>query len=214
MVYLSLAYAPYYAVSATPNGERMALVEVDTQKLEQGRIHPDEDYIEQCLRVATKALKQFRLENASLQKRQRFVRRHLDRWKGLWPGCLEHFGNICYKGQVEPSAITRIVVYSAAENPELTFLSMEPTITIQNYKFCGNQYRTLTKFFIGDEINPEDLAMRVPAQMTGEPQYIELLARIKHMIANRKVETIFENPEALRLARESEAAEKSAYGLV
>lgn len=216
MVYLSLSYAPYYAVSALINSDagRMAIIELDTQKLEQKRLRPDEDFVEQCLRDAPKALAQFHLENAGIKKRQHFVRKNLDRWHELWPQCLEHFGNICYKGAIDPSAITRIVAYKTEDNPAATWFSMEPTITIANYKFCGGTYRALTKFFIGDEVKPEDLLMRVPEGLAQDPAHVEVLARAKIMIDTRNVETIYESAEALRLAKESEASEKALYDLV
>lgn len=197
MVYLSTAYAPFYALQAAgwiPDG-RMALVEVETDLLDKSRFHCDEDYMEQCLRNAKQALVKLRLENAGMKKRQLYVRRNLERWQELWPGSLEYFGNICHKGKIEPSAITRIVAYGKTDNPAATYLSNEPTITIANYKFCGGQYRALTQLLIGNTINPEDLAMKVPDEMKAEPEYQEWLNRAKQMIEDRKVDTIYEKVE-------------------
>lgn len=202
MVYLSVAYAPYFALQATPpvSGSRMALIEINAELLDESKFYCDEDYMEQCLRDAKRALFQLHLENAGIKKRQMYVRRNLHRWQELWPGSLEHFGSICHKGMIEPSAITRIVVYDARDNPAATYLCKEPTITIANYKFCGGQYRALTQLLIGEEIQPEDLAMKIPEEMKAEPEYQEWLDRAKKMIQDRKVETIYQNEKALQLA--------------
>jgi hypothetical protein len=199
MVYLSVAYAPFYALQAVPPlaETRMAIVEVDTKLLDESRFHCDEDYIERCLRDAKKALQTLHLENAGIKKRQLYVRRNLHRWHDLWPGSLEHLGNICYKGIIEPSAITRIVAYDRKDNLSATYLSAEPTITLANYKFCGGQYRALTQLLIGEKINPEELLMRMPESMKTEPQYLELLERATEMVRTRNVETIYRNEKAL-----------------
>lgn len=213
MVYLSLAYAPYYAANATTHTDRMAIIEVDTSKLDHGKLFPDEDYIEQCLRVAPKALKEFRMENATLKKRAVFVRRNMHKWRELWQGSLEHFGNLCHKGSIPTDAITRIVAYKYQDNPAAAFMTTEPTITIQNYQFCGKQYRALTKFFIGDEVLPEMFLMPMPDQMKQEPQYLESLERMKAMMSVRKVETLFENIDLLNQCKGAEPEENRLYGI-
>jgi hypothetical protein len=55
MVYLTAAYAPYFAVHATDiqKNERMAIVEVDVDLLDHNKMFPDEDFVEQQNHEAT-----------------------------------------------------------------------------------------------------------------------------------------------------------------
>src|SRR5467141_3285301 len=50
MVYLTDCYPGYFAQSAVKKDERWAIVEVELERLEKGKLFPDEDCIAQTLR--------------------------------------------------------------------------------------------------------------------------------------------------------------------
>ena len=49
LIYLTTAYAPYYALCAVDGnkGEKIAIVEIETDLLNESNFRPDEDFIEQ-----------------------------------------------------------------------------------------------------------------------------------------------------------------------
>jgi hypothetical protein len=52
LVYLTTAYAPYYALQSIKKfkGEKIAIIEIETDLLDKTKLRPDEDFIEQATR--------------------------------------------------------------------------------------------------------------------------------------------------------------------
>ena len=73
MVYLTDAYAAYFALSSTNiRRERPAIIELDLDLLDQSRLYPDEDFIEQALRKRKLG------DSNDIKKRNRYVIRHIE----------------------------------------------------------------------------------------------------------------------------------------
>lgn len=53
-------------------------------------------------------------------------------------------------------AITRISVVYVDSFPSI-MLMMDPTITILNYMYCGDKYRAITRWLMGDPVSSDDV---------------------------------------------------------
>jgi hypothetical protein len=191
MVYLTSAYAPYYASAVTDTKkERIAIIQIDLGKLDTDKLYPDEDFIEQALRGK-------KLGNSDdMKKRTLYVRKHIADWQENWKKSLEYMGNVAFKGAVPPEAITKIVTFDPKSNPSIFMDTLNPTITLANYKFCGEKYRALTGWFFGGEVDPALLAFSVQipkAKLKQLPWAAEVIAGARAQLARRDgVETIFD----------------------
>jgi len=158
-VYLTSAYAPYFAMAATNENEDLwGIVEIDVDRLSEVFMLPDEDYLEQATRSGDKAF----LDNISPKlwmmdtyARTAWFRDRAVRFHHMWKESIKRLGNCAYAGVIPPEAITRIVIYNPSHNKVVT-LNMDPTISILNYQFMGEKYEALTRWFIGDPITVDD----------------------------------------------------------
>ena len=178
-VYLTTAYAPYFAL-CTLQGKRdkLAILEVDTGKLRQSRLCPDEDFLEQATRLLDKrgAKVSDHPEWGSLDMHARTAAYRsvmLSEYRDKWESSVEHLGTCAYMGTVPASAITRYSIYALGSKdsvPEVTHSLASPTITLANYRFVGGFYRKLTKWFFGGELTQLDVAFpAVPSSLLKNP---------------------------------------------
>lgn len=191
MVYLTVAYAPYYASCVTDTDrERIAIIQIDLGKLDAGKLYPDEDFIEQALRG-----KKLGISN-DMKERTLYVRKHIDDWQEEWEKSLNHLGNVAFRGAVPSEAITKIVAFDPKSNPAVFVSTLDPTITLANYRYCGEKYRALTGWFFGKEVDPAlfSFTVRVPdAALKKLPLAADAIAAAKAQLARREgVETIFD----------------------
>jgi hypothetical protein len=166
MVYLTNAYAPYFAGCATENvGDLLGIVEIDTEILfddyvtENGLedfLHPDEDFLEQATRSPESGphLAPF---DATMHERTAFYREHLESFQQHWRDSLEALGNVAAKGEVPSECVTRIALIDPKKAPHVLQIGMDPCITLMNYAICGHKYRSLTNWIFGAEITTADL---------------------------------------------------------
>ena len=153
-VYLTDSYAPYFAFNASRGSKPLcAVVEVDTDKLDQDKFFPDEDYLEQVGRridhvkgtMSQRTLHYRKVacgDHGIISKR---TMRFAD-----WRDSLAGLGTCAYYGVVPPQAITRIVSWPVTGNGFMCFV-WDPTITLINQKIMGDRYRALTAKLFGDE---------------------------------------------------------------
>ena len=168
MVYLTDAYAGYFALLSTNiKRERPAIIELDLDVLDQSRLYPDEDFIEQALR------KRMLGESNDIKKRNRYVIRHIEDFRENWKLSLEKLGNVCFKGTIPARAITKVVLFEPKKNPAMAADSLNPTITLANYKFCGERYRAITRWFMGEDIDPATVAfgVQLPPEVISQFSY-------------------------------------------
>jgi hypothetical protein len=159
-VYLTTAYAAYFAMNATSGNERWGIIEIDTDQLSPPRggsvLIPDEDFLEQVTR-GSKSLTDWGLPAEGMKLRTKWFRDHLLSFAHLWEESIKHLGNCALFGQVPPEAITRVAFYDPSSNPGMTMLAADPMISLMNYRICGPKYRALVQWLMGDEVKVSDI---------------------------------------------------------
>jgi hypothetical protein len=144
-VYLTTAYAPYFAINAIKDkGDGLMLVEVETDLLPDYFV-PDEDFLEQAMR------KSDNMRDKTMKQRTAAYRNKLQNFIGtdIWKKSAAQLGTCAFAGSIPSSAITRIAVADDSDKALLPILSycLGPSITTINYQLCGGQYRDLTQWF-------------------------------------------------------------------
>jgi hypothetical protein len=161
LVYLTTAYAGYFAVHATKDLDRWGIVEVDTDLLpEESILVPDEDWLEQVTRdspaLVGMVLSDTYRKLQTMQERTAFWRALLPELAPLWLDSIEGLGNCAHVGAIPPEAITRVAIFDPRSNPSITMSAMDPMISTLNYAICGAKYRALVKWLMGDAITVEE----------------------------------------------------------
>lgn len=146
-VYLTNAYAPYFAYNATQaDGASLAVVEVDTERLDALLLQPDEDWLEQVTRKAGPAPL-----DKPMKFRTRWYRARLAQYRHHWLDSIAGLGSCNYPGTIPPEAITRAVTITEIGYMRMIFhRGMDPTIHVMNYRILGERYRDSMKWLFGD----------------------------------------------------------------
>jgi hypothetical protein len=98
-------------------------------------------------------------------------------------------GNLCFKGTVPARAITKVVLFEPKKNPAMAADSLNPTITLANYKFCGERYRAVTRWFMGEDIDPATVSfgVQLPPDVIGQFSYAtEAMEAAGKILQNRR----------------------------
>jgi hypothetical protein len=161
-VYLTSAYAPYFAAAAQPEelsmaDQRWGVVEIETDLLElddDGQplcLCPDEDWLEQGSRGEIPKDHVFRdigLQHCkTMEERTTLLREYAPAFAHNWPASIDGLGNCAHVGCIDPDAITRVSILEPAKAREIVFAALDPMISIMNYAVCGEKYRALTRWF-------------------------------------------------------------------
>jgi hypothetical protein len=154
LIYLTTAYAPYYALQAVNKGEKISIVEIETDLLKESNFRPDEDFIEQVTGLDKKNIAG--IKGKTMSQRTTYIRNHLDEFSAFWKPSLEHLGNCGYKGVITGKAITRVSVVDISKCVAMCSEVLEAVITLANYSVCGSQYRMMTRWFMGEPVTAED----------------------------------------------------------
>jgi hypothetical protein len=151
-VYLTDAYPLYFAAQSTNAGERWAVIEVETDLLDDSRLHPDEDVLEQAFRKSDELPRSW-----SMYQRGRWYRKQAIR-NPNWEARLKDMGTCAYYGTIPPTAITRVVMVDTKKiHPGFLLRLIDCTITLGNYFLSGEEYRAITQWVMGAEKTPRDL---------------------------------------------------------
>jgi len=183
MVYLTNAYAPFFAIQGSKGKEKALVLEIDTDLLDFDRLYPDEDFIAQALAYQTKR---------PLDEVHEEVKKELEGYQHLAMDSLERLGNCSHKGGVPASAISRYCLIDCVERADIGMMSMDPSISIMNYKFCGSKYRSVISWLFGDR---DDFELG----FGGNEVYIEMMEKcrpgfgkeVAEMFSNRKGIEVF-----------------------
>lgn len=149
LVYLTLAYAAYFAAAASKSKERWGIVEVDVEPI---NLLPDEDFLEQATRDRSLC------PLTDMNERTAWFRERLE---GFWhhaEDSLDALGNAAHPGKIPPSAITRVVLFDASKAPFLATMALDPSISILNYRFMSGKYVALTRALMGYNVEASELA--------------------------------------------------------
>lgn len=158
-VYLSRAFAPYFAmVAADSYGGNPVVLEIATVALDPELLLPDEDALEQGSRKlgATELL---HCPQSGMVDRTLYFRRNARRLSrqmpNLWLRSLQVLGNCCYRGTVPPEAIVASRVFESTASVILDW--GDPTISVLAYAILGGRYRVMTDKMFGRMSALEDL---------------------------------------------------------
>jgi len=161
MVYLTRAYAPYFAMCATSEEDtdkRWGLVEIDTDLLTEGLtdggledyLYPDEDFLEQVTRGHGPCP-----EGLDMAERTAWFRENLLGFQHVWKDSVEGLGNCACLGDVPADCVTKVVLFEPESNLSMAMMSSDPMITLMNYQLLGgSKYRALTDWFFGYDVDP------------------------------------------------------------
>ena len=160
-VYLTTAYAGYFAMNATEGEERWAIIEIDTDLLPDDgtgceHLYPDEDWLEQVTR-GQELPEEWGVNGATMEVRTKWFRENLWRFGHLWEKSVEGLGNCAYNGVIPPEAITRVSFVDPKGNPSMTLMASDPCITVMNYRICQGKYQGLMRWLMGDEVEATSL---------------------------------------------------------
>lgn len=137
-VYLTNAYALYFAMNACRDGEDGLLVEVEVNR---GRLDADEDYLGQSSR-GTEWEDDFPdLIQRTLAMREATSRMPNNSRLALMENALENLGTTRHMGLIPANKILRLARVPAADFAALVMGGFDPTITIMNYRFKGEEYK-------------------------------------------------------------------------
>ena len=196
-IYLTTCYAGYFAHCAVKRSTLLGMVEIDTDKLYEAFLRPDEDFLEQAFREGGNRInKPLRdtLKGKDMLECTAWFREHLDEFSHVWRASVDNIGNCCYMGRIAPEAITRAVTFDYKLNSEIGLEFLNPTITLANYKFCSQRYKALTAWLFGDPVQVEDFLAPMPAleSLDGEMKvmYEQRIAHWKELITNRSGITV------------------------
>ena len=160
-VYLTSAYAPFYANKAATMHERWALIEIDTDRLEAHDLFlvPDENFLEQMMLDNVPDSEFFEDFNALETKsdRLKWLGKEIHNFCSLWKSSLDGIGNCAVLGSIPVSCITRVVTMDPAQHALMSCLSIDPIIDISSFAVVGQKYTSLTKWFAVYEIRTTDL---------------------------------------------------------
>lgn len=123
-VYLSLAYAPFYAMAAKNKSKTGALIQV---YVSEDRLYPDEDFIMYAL-------------GAPSYTQEQLDELDLENYKSSYKDSLKYLGNACAK------SIDIIITGVQYFDMEKLIMVCDPSISPINYKFMGEYYQKLTEW--------------------------------------------------------------------
>jgi len=132
-VYLSLAYAPFYAETAKNKTDMGAIIKVEA---DERKLYPEDDFLMYSLGKPKYTQKD--LDGVDVEKLQ-----------GRYQKSLKYMGNACAK----PNDI-KIIGVSYFDMSKLVFVC-DPVISPLNYKIMGSYYLSLTEWIYNGNL-PQD----------------------------------------------------------
>lgn len=155
-VYMTDVYAPYFAFHAASkrDGDKAVLFEIDSDKLDQEQLLPDEDFLEQATRnVSVRGLR----KGAGMRARTTWFRDNATRWRSLWNDSLSHLGTCAHLGNIPTHAITRYAVVDPKVCIALWMEAADAMVVLANHRFCSGKYAALTRLIFDNDLNAEEL---------------------------------------------------------
>jgi hypothetical protein len=182
-VYLTDIYGLYFAYCASKedSNDTLAVIQVDTQKLNQNLFMPDEDFLEQASRGRTG--KGFAPSRKSMKERTKYYRKIAEHNRDLWHKSVENLGTCSYQGTIPPEAITKIAYVDTGKQKDIVFSAGDASISLMNHRFCSNKYKATTEWLFGKTITPlEYMGFDFPEGMIPKEQ----INAIDSMLKNRE----------------------------
>lgn len=137
-VYLSDAYAFYFAMNAAKAGEDLLILEVD---LDEKNLLPDEDFLGAATSKTSIAKMYPDLRERTIFLRDWILGQPKKKQRELAKDSLEYLGNACFLGTIPRDKITRAALIPEKDISSIIFGEFDPIIAPINYRFMGPQYR-------------------------------------------------------------------------
>lgn len=156
-VYLTEAYALHYALCATDpgNGDRLAILEIDADTINEPLLAPDEDFLEQATRLQQGS--HLAPIDKPMKYRTRWYRKRLAGFQSYWRDSLSGLGNCTYHGTIPPRAIKRVAMLDQKTNADLIWMAgLDPQISLMNYRIVGAKYRNSIKRLFKEQVEEDD----------------------------------------------------------
>lgn len=160
-VYFSIAYPLYFANQACNADERLVVLEIDTDLLDETNLVADEDAVEQALRGRDDLPTSW-----NMAKRTRYYRDRIERYS--YEQSLTALGSCAHLGIIPVQTITRVAYVSLKAFGKMARCGYDPSISVMGYMVMGETYRKSTTWLF----NPEAV----------EQEYISLGDGHKHPI--------------------------------
>jgi len=149
VVYLTDTYAFYFGCNVTEKSDMhvLAIIEVDSERLSQECLLPDEDFLEQVSRGFPTI--QDETLPVELFERTAWFRERLHGFNRLWTTSLKDLGTCGHWGKVAPETITRAVSFDMQKSTNRYIKGMlsDPCISLLNHRYCSRKYKALTRWF-------------------------------------------------------------------
>jgi len=158
-VYLTDIYAPYFAMNAVGDDDKAGVVEVETDLLNGKKLMPDEDWLEQATREHPVYGVEAGNWGKTMEERTKRCRLLMTGNRHLWKNSVEGLGTCAHHGVIQRRAITRVAILDASKNRKLALAVIQPTICILNHRFCAENYRLLTRRFMGERVTVQEMAL-------------------------------------------------------
>jgi hypothetical protein len=152
-VYLSIAYPLHFANQACEAGERLVVLEIDTDLIDESLLVSDEDAVEQTLRGRDELPSSWNME-----KRTQYYRDRISQYS--YEQSLKALGSCAHLGPIDAQAITRVAYVSLEAFGNMRRCGYDPSISVMAYQVIGETYRKSTIWLFDPE--------------TVEPEYINL----------------------------------------
>jgi len=183
MVYMTTAYPLWFAIQSVSEKCEAVVLEVDSDRLDERLMHPDEDFIAQAVASHKKC---------GVESIHDEIRKTLEHYQEHWKDSVAHLGNCAFRGVVPFDAVTRYCTIDL-ENQKPLILNCDPSISLLNYRFCGEKYRSLVSWLFGDRpdylIGHGDNEFHFKIMEPHDPEY---QAKAERMFANREGITVVE----------------------
>lgn len=143
MVYLTTAYAPFFAASAGSKETfgKGLILEIDYDQLDPLNLYPDEDFVAQAISHHNKQ---------PLNKVHKDVKKNLKLYQHVTIDSLDGIGNISHCGGIKPSAISRYCIIDFDKRSDLVQFALDASISLINYRFMKSKYISFTSWLFGD----------------------------------------------------------------
>lgn len=143
-VYLSIAYPLYFAAQATSAKERMVVIELDTDRLDEDKLVADEDAIEQVLRGRDDLSPAWTMEQRTEYYRER-IHQYLHR------DSLKALGSCAHLGAIDKGAISRVAYVTFEAYVNMVRSGYDPTVSVGAFQAVGSGYKKSTQWLFDPE---------------------------------------------------------------
>lgn len=164
-VYLTDTYACHFAMHAMSNHprlpnenggilKRIAVIEIETNNLVQGKLRPDEDALEQVGRG---------LDTVPGDMKERTMHyREKAKKLNTWLISLKALGTCGYYGPIHPRHFTRVALFEPKKNRDMQLMMMDGSVSTMGFRICGHFHKNYMRWLFGEKVEPQDISFEVP----------------------------------------------------